>query len=334
MRPETARWFACRTWQQPTWSVAELVSAKRARSVSVVLPALNEAATVGGIVTAIRPLTTSACGRLVDEIVVMDSGSTDRTCAAAAEAGARVFRRDDVLPTVDVRPGKGEVLWRSLAATTGDVVVFIDADLIGFEADFVPALLGPLLTEADPMLVKGFYRRPLGPDTGTADGDGGGRVTEILVRPLLAQLRPELGGVIQPIGGEYAARREFLASASFAPGYGVDIGLLLDAHERYGLPGLAQVNLGARRHRNRDLPELGVMSGHVLSAVLDRAGPEPGTDGADSLTQFVQVGGEWLPREHRVPRADRPPMRALRNPSPAGRGGEPGWAGQHDPATS
>ncbi|MFD7652525.1 glucosyl-3-phosphoglycerate synthase [Actinosynnema sp. NPDC059797] len=291
-------WFAANTWQRPPWSVPELVALKGGRAVSVVLPALDEEATVGGVVAAVRPLV----GSLVDELVVVDSGSTDGTVARAAAAGARVVRRSDVLPDLPPRPGKGEVLWRSLAATSGDLVVFLDSDLVDPDPGFVPALLGPLLTR-DVHLVKGFYRRPLG-----GSDAGGGRVTELAARPLLNALRPELAGVVQPLGGEYAGTRAFLESVPFAPGYGVEIGLLLDAHARYGLAGIAQVNLGVREHRNRDLRQLGAMAAQVAGTALRRCGV-PVASG--SLTQFLPFDGEWLPSSVEVPAEDRPAMRSV-----------------------
>jgi glucosyl-3-phosphoglycerate synthase len=308
MRTVTEQWFAERTFQYPAWTPESLVPAKEGRSVSVVLPALDEEATVGAIVAAIVPLTRGPAP-LVDELVVVDSGSTDRTVAVAASAGARVVRRADVVPELPPRPGKGEVLWRSLAATTGDVVVFLDSDLVDFDPGFVPALLGPILTVPGVELVKGFYRRPLRLETPDDDLDhGGGRVTELLARPLLAALRPELSGVVQPLGGEYAATRALLESVPFAPGYGVEIGLLLDTHDRLGLGALAQVNLGVRKHRNRSLLQLGVMARQILGAALRRSGDGPGDSGAP-LTQFLQVGGEWLPTSTEVEVRERPPMR-------------------------
>jgi glucosyl-3-phosphoglycerate synthase len=180
----------------------------------------------------------------------------------------------------------------------------LDSDLIDPDPAFVPALLGPLLTASGVHLVKGFYRRPLRLESEEA-GTGGGRVTELLARPVLSALRPELAGVIQPLGGEYAATREFLESVPFAAGYGVEIGLLLDAHSLYGLDGLAQVNLGVRKHRNRSLLQLGVMSRQILGTALGRCGVPAQSGG---LTQFVQVGGEWLPDTIDVLVADRPPM--------------------------
>ncbi|TWP49250.1 glucosyl-3-phosphoglycerate synthase [Lentzea tibetensis] len=295
MLPSVERWFASHTWQQPSWSVEELVALKRGRTVSVVLPALNEEATVGDVVSVVKPFV----GSLVDELVVMDSGSVDETVVRARAAGARVVLRTDVLPWLEPLPGKGEVLWRSLAATSGDLIVFLDSDLVDPDPAFVPALLGPLLT-GDVHLVKGFYRRPL-----RLESSGGGRVTELVARPLLNTLRPELSGVVQPLGGEYAATRSFLESVPFAAGYGVEIGLLLDAHRRYGLSGLAQVNLGVRKHRNRSLLQLGVMSSQIMGTALARCGVavSPGP-----LTQFVQVSDEWLPDSTDVLVADRPPM--------------------------
>jgi glucosyl-3-phosphoglycerate synthase len=174
----------------------------------------------------------------------------------------------------------------------------------------VPSLLGPILTVPSVALVKGFYRRPLRletPDDESLD-HGGGRVTELLARPLLAALRPELSGVVQPLGGEYAATRALLESVPFAPGYGVEIGLLIDTHARLGLAGLAQVNLGVRKHRNRSLLQLGAMARQILGAALRRCGP---VDSGAPLTQFLQVGGEWLPSSTEFEATERPPMREL-----------------------
>ncbi|WP_410651951.1 glucosyl-3-phosphoglycerate synthase [Amycolatopsis sp. cmx-4-54] len=294
-------WFERRTWQNPGWTVEDIVAAKGDRTVSVVLPALDEEDTVAEVVGTVRPL----LGTVVDELVVMDSGSTDATAELAARAGARVVHREDVLPDLPPVPGKGEVLWRSLAATTGDVVVFLDSDLVDPDPAFVPTLLGPLLCEDGVHLVKGFYRRPL-----RLESSGGGRVTELLARPVLSALRPSLSGLIQPLGGEYAATREFLESTPFAAGYGVEIGLILDAEARYGLEGLAQVNLGVRKHRNRSLLQLGVMARQILGTALARCGVK--SDDPAQLTQFAQVGDEWLPEVAEVSVSDRPPMRDVR----------------------
>lgn len=304
MLASSSTWFAERTWQSPEWTVQKLLAARGDRRISVVLPALNEQETVAGVVESVLPLV----GSVVDECVVVDSGSTDRTVAVATRAGARVVERDAVLPDLPPLPGKGEVLWRSLAATDSDVLVFLDSDLVDPDPGFVTALLGPLLCHPGLHLVKGFYRRPLRLESAET-GAGGGRVTELLARPLLAALRPELAGIIQPLGGEYAVTREFAESVPFAAGYGVEIGLLLDAHARYGLDGLAQVNLGVRKHRNRSLLQLGVMSRQILGTALARCGVP--AEEAAAFTQFVQVGGEWLPDATDVLIADRPPMREV-----------------------
>jgi glucosyl-3-phosphoglycerate synthase len=282
-------WLAERSWDRPAWTVAELHAAKGGRTISVVLPALNEQTTVGSVVESIEPL----LGGLVDELVVLDSGSTDETAIRALAAGARVVSREQAVPELQAQPGKGEALWRSLAATSGDVVAFVDSDLIDPDPMFVPNLVGPLLTVEGIHLVKGFYRRPLMID-GREDANGGGRVNELVARPLLAALRPELSWVLQPLGGEYAATRELLTSVPFAPGYGVDIGLLIDAYDRLGLDAIAQVNLGVRAHRNRPLNQLSSTSRQVVATLLSRCGVlDSGVGLAESLD-------------------DRPPMNTLR----------------------
>ncbi len=298
-------WFSTRTWAEPPWTAAGLAAAKAGRTVSVVLPALDEQDTVAGVVGAVVPLV----GTLVDEVVVVDSGSTDATAARARDAGARVVTREEALPGVAVRPGKGEVLWRALAATTGDVVVYLDSDLVDVDARFVTSLLGPLLTVPGIELVKGFYHRPLRLSEHDVIATGGGRVTELVARPALAALRPELAGIVQPLGGEYAATRALLESLPFAGGYGVELGLLLDTHRTRGLDAIGQVDLGVRKHRHRSLRALGVTAAEVLDVALRRCAVLD--DGPRPLTQFVPVGGQWLPEVHDVATGDRPPMREL-----------------------
>lgn len=301
-----AEWFGERTWNRPDWTPRELEGAKAGRTISVVLPALNEADTVGAVIETIAPM----LGGLVDELIVLDSGSTDETAKLSRAAGARVVHRDDVLPEVPPRPGKGEALWRSVAATTGDIIVFIDSDLIDPDPMFVPYLVGPMLTADGIHLVRGFYRRPLRLGGGE-DAHGGGRVTELVARPLLAALRPELSGVLQPLGGEYAGSRELLTSVPFAPGYGVEIGLLIDTYDRYGLESIAQVNLGVRTHRNRPLADLGPMSRQIIATLLTRCGI---ADSAVGLTQFLPDGADegYRTRVSTVSGEDRPPIATLR----------------------
>ncbi|QDQ97234.1 glucosyl-3-phosphoglycerate synthase [Tomitella fengzijianii] len=292
-----------RTWHDPAWTVAELIAAKKGRTVSVVLPALDEEATVASVVGSILPLV----GGLVDDLVVLDSGSRDGTAQRARAAGARVVTREEAIPRVPPVPGKGEALWRGVAATRGDVVVFIDSDLIEPDPRYVPNLVGPILTADGVHHVKGFYRRPLRINE-SEDPRGGGRVTELVARPMLAALRPDLAAILQPLGGEYAATRELLESVPFAPGYGVEIGLLLDTYSRYGTSGLAQVNLAVRKHRNRDLMELGVMSRQIIGTMLRRCGI---ADSGVPLTQYFAHGDSFVPRTADLELEDRPPLGSL-----------------------
>ena len=300
-------WLSNRSWNRPGWTIGQLEEAKAGRTISVVLPALNEEETIESVIDSISPLVDG----LVDELIVLDSGSTDDTEIRAIAAGARVVSREQAMPEIPARPGKGEALWRSLAATSGDIVVFVDSDLINPHPMFVPWLVGPLLTGDGIHLVKSFYRRPLtvGDSSGGVAATGGGRVTELVARPVLAALRPELGCVLQPLGGEYAASRELLASLPFAPGYGVEIGLLVDTFDRLGLDAIAQVNLGVRAHRNRPLTELGAMSRQVIATLFARCGiPDSGV----GLTQFFADGDGYTQRTCPVSLVDRPPMKVLR----------------------
>jgi len=199
-------WSVTHTWERPDWTIDELVAAKDGRTVSVVLPALNEEDTVADVIASIMPL----YPHLVDEVIVLDSGSTDATAERATAAGARVISREEAVPELEPVKGKGEVLWRSIAVADGDLIAFVDSDLIDPDPMFVPKMLGPLLMNRDIHLVKGYYRRPL-KTGGSSDPNGGGRVTELVARPLLASQKPDLTAVLQPLGGEYAGTRELLS---------------------------------------------------------------------------------------------------------------------------
>lgn len=256
---------ALRTFHHAHFAPADLVAAKAGRRVSVCLPARDEAETVGPIVAAVREALVEAVA-LVDEILVLDDHSADTTAKAAATAGARVVAAGDVAPEFGDEPGKGQALWKTVLVSQGDLIVWCDADVRDFDPAFVTGLLGPLLTEPDLAFVKGYYERPE-----TGGQPGGGRVTELLARPALALLHPTLAAMVQPLSGEYAARRSLVEALPFVEGYGVDIGLLLDAEAAVGIRGLAQVDLGERRHRNRSLAELSVQATEVLHTILDRA---------------------------------------------------------------
>ncbi len=242
----------------------DLAEAKGEHTISVCLPARNEAATVGTIVDTIRAELMDAAP-LVDEIIVVDDHSTDATAAVAGAAGARVIDARTTL--TDARgPGKGQALWKSLHESSGDIVLWCDADIDHFGAHFITGLAGPLVTHPEISFVKGTYHRPL------IDGDGGGRVTELVARPVLANLFPEVAAIGQPLSGEYGGRRRLLERLPFIDGYGVDIALLIDAAHVVGTHGIAEVDLGERRHRNRSLDELGPQATAVLRAALSRAG--------------------------------------------------------------
>jgi glucosyl-3-phosphoglycerate synthase len=247
------------------FDLRELIAAKEDHLVSVCLPARDEAATVGAIVECVSEQLVVGCG-LVDEIIVVDDHSSDATAKVAAAAGARVIAAADVLPEHGNGYGKGAAMWKSLAEAEGDVIVWCDADVIGFEPHFVTGLVGPLLTQPGIGFVKGYYERPA-----AEFGDRGGRVTELVARPLLALLFPQLRSVIQPLAGEYAGHRELLERLPFVEGYGVDIALLIDIAQRSGTDVIAQVGLGTRVHRNRPLDELSPQATEVIQTMLDRA---------------------------------------------------------------
>ncbi|MER6953129.1 glucosyl-3-phosphoglycerate synthase [Streptomyces sp. NPDC002623] len=302
MLEEVERWLATRSWSGTDRPLHRILAAKRAtnQSVSVVLPALNEEETVGDIVAIIRHDLMQQVP-LVDEIVVVDSGSTDRTSEVAAAAGARVVHRDDILPRIPAVPGKGEVLWRSLLVTGGDIVCFIDADLKEFSSDFVSGIVGPLLTDPGVDLVKGMYDRPLGGAAGQ-----GGRVTELMARPLLNMHWPQLAGFVQPLGGEYAARRSLLEQLPFPVGYGVELGMLVDALHLVGLDALAQVDVGVRKHRHQDGQALGRMAAAIYRTAQLRLAR--GHLIRPSLTQFERSPDGFEPRTYSVDTEERPPM--------------------------
>jgi glucosyl-3-phosphoglycerate synthase len=299
---EVERWLTTRSWSVTDRPLHQIMAAKHrsGQTVSVVLPALNEEETVGDIVSVIRHDLVLQVP-LVDEIVVVDSGSTDRTSEVAAAAGATVVHRDDILPRIPAVPGKGEVLWRSLLVTRGDVVAFVDADLKEFSSDFVTGIVGPLLTEPDVDLVKGMYDRPLGGASGQ-----GGRVTELMARPLLNMHWPQLAGFVQPLGGEYAARRSLLEQLPFPVGYGVELGMLVDALHLVGLNAMAQVDLGVRKHRHQDGQALGRMSAAIYRTAQLRLAR--GHLIRPSITQFERGEDGFEPRTYSVDTEERPPM--------------------------
>lgn len=279
------------------FDLAEVVAAKQASgtTISACIPARDEAATVGAVVERLRVALIEEAP-LLDEIVVVDDHSTDGTGALAAAAGARVVDAASVLTEFGHGHGKGEALWKSVHESTGDLVVWVDADIVEFDPGFVVGMVGPLVCDPGIDFVKGHYHRP------EADGVGGGRVTELLARPLLSLYFPELAEIAQPLAGEYAGRRALLEQLPFVVGYGVDVALLIDAARAVGVERLAQVDLGVRHHRNRTLDELGPQALAVGQAILDRAGVRPPGEAV-----LHRPGREPLP----VPMVERPPLASL-----------------------
>ena len=305
MAADPVQWFARATSSADRWPVPELLAAKGMHRISVVVPARNEAATIGDIVGRLRADLVEAVP-LVDELVVIDSDSTDGTATIAADTGARVHAAREIRPDLGGHPGKGEALWKSQFVTSGDVLVFIDADLTSWGTHFVTGLLGPLLSDPAVELVKGFYDRVLDDGSGR-HAPQGGRVTELVARPLLNLRWPELARVVQPLGGEWAIRRSSFARTAVPTGYGVELATLLAVHEHSGLDAIAQVDLGSRAHVHQSVHDLGLMAAELLAVALRRLGPDVA---ADDLWQFDRaLDPPWRARP--VPLAERPPFATL-----------------------
>lgn len=254
-----------RSYTSAEFPAARVLAAKRGRRVTVCIPARDEESTIGPIVAGIRRDLVDAVA-VVDEILVMDDGSADATAAVAEAAGATVRSTEAVLADFPAH-GKGQAMWKGVHAATGDLVVFCDADIRGFDTGFVLGLAGPLLVRDDISFVKGFYDRPVEGSTG-----GGGRVTELVARPLISLFFPHLADIAQPLSGECAGFRHVLEALPFCGGYGVDLGLLVDVTNRFGNSTLVQSDLGVRVHRNRPLSELSLQALAIMQLALERAG--------------------------------------------------------------
>lgn len=281
------------------------------QSVSVCIPTFNEAETIAAIITTIR---SELIGEvpLVDEILVIDSGSNDGTRDLARQAGATVFRSSEIAPETGSHCGKGENLWKALHAAKGSIICYLDGDISNFHPGFVTGLLGPLLSDPEIDYVKAYYERPL--TLGDAmHSNGGGRVSEILVRPMISLFYPELAGVLQPLSGEYAARRTLLETLPFPTGYGVEIAHLIDLARAGMLERIAQTDLEKRIHRNRDNGDLGDTAFAILRVVFRRLERDGKLTLAGNLTDIHQ---RWLidatsiePVIKNIPEPERPPLR-------------------------
>lgn len=265
------QWFAENTFHRQEFEDLEkLVELKKKQGVSISLglPALNEAETVGTIIGIVKEKLFDAVP-LLDEIVLIDSGSTDDTVKIAEDLGIPVHVHQDILPNHGSYRGKGEALWKSLYVLKGDIIAWVDTDIKNFYPGFVYGLLGPLLREPEIQYVKGFYRRPIRVE-GKLVSEGGGRVTELTIRPLFNLFYPDLSGMIQPLAGEYAGRRAALERVPFFTGYGVETGLLIDLFDELGLGAIAQVDLEERVHRNQSLSALSQMAFAIIQVVMQR----------------------------------------------------------------
>lgn len=302
------------TYRWQDWDLDALLVRKQETGLttSLVVPARNEAATVGDVVARVRTALMETT-ELLDEIVVIDSDSTDATHSVATAAGAVVHRSREIRPDLGTHPGKGEAMWKSLFVTRGDLLVFMDADLTDWDTHFVPGLLGPLLTDDAVALVKGFYQRPLRDDAGNESAFEGGRVTELVARPLIALEWPELSWLVQPLAGEWAVRRSLFAQLPVPTGYAVELAALIDTHRLLGVDAIAQVDLGRRAHRHQALGDLGAMATQILAASRRRStGVASDHVGLDQhrKTESVSDGDlETVRREIRL--LERPPAAGL-----------------------
>ncbi len=304
-----------RTHRWQDWDLESLLRRKHETGLSttMVVPARNEAATVGDVVARVRSALMETTD-LLDEIVVIDSDSTDETHSVATAAGAVVHRSREVRPDLGSHPGKGEAMWKSLFVTRGDLIVFMDADLVDWDTHFVPGLLGPMLSDENVALVKGFYQRPLRHDTGLENALEGGRVTELVARPLIALEWPELSWLLQPLAGEWAVRRSLFERLRVPTGYAVELAALIDTHRMLGSDAIAQVDLGRRAHRHQALGDLGAMATQILAASRRRSTGHSSNHGAPDhvgldqhrVTDSTGTGDlETVRRE--IPLLERPP---------------------------
>jgi glucosyl-3-phosphoglycerate synthase len=297
------------------WDLKKMVEEKERQGlkISLCLPTLNEETTIGKEVVLFRSELMSRYP-LLDEIAVIDSGSTDKTLEIAESFGADTYLASDILPNLEPKKGKGENLWKAIYQLEGDIIVYVDADIKNIHPRFAYGLIGPLIYREEVQYVKGFYDRPLTLSNVTRPS-GGGRVTEILTRPLFSLFFPELTAIIQPLSGEYAVRRKTLEEISFPIGYGVETSHLLDVYSKYGLEAFAQSDLDQRVHDNKSTRDLGKMSFGILQTFLTRCKEmgvlETHKDYETVFRQFQAVKDTYEAVEHHITEDERPPMNTI-----------------------
>lgn len=296
-------WIERRTYRSTAYPVERIKELKRDRTISVLLPAREVAATIGSLLDGLMPLVEDG---MIDELVVIDADSADGTGAIAADRGAAVHQREAILPDYGPALGKGDAIWRGLAVTSGDVVVIMDTDTQNFGRHFFLGLVGPLLQDDKLRFVKGAFRRPL-QLAGKMIPDEGGRVTELVARPLLNLYLPQLAGFVQPLAGEVAAHRDLLESIPIPVGYGVEIGMLIDALGNVGIEAMAQVDLGTRQDSAQSLRNLSAMALAVTSTLIRRVHGEDALESLEPGTLLMPDGATMEPVD--VPLQERPPLR-------------------------
>ncbi|MDX9799928.1 MAG: glucosyl-3-phosphoglycerate synthase [Spirochaetia bacterium] len=311
MNPD--KWLKENTYHHSEFvNIADLVKEKKKKGykISLCIPTLNEEKTIGKEIIIFKSELMNRVP-LVDEIAVIDSGSTDKTREIASSYGADVYLSTDILPDIEKKKGKGENLWKAIYQLDGDIIVYIDADIKNIHPRFVYGLLGPLIYRDEVMYVKAFYDRPLAFSDGIRP-TGGGRVTEILVRPLFSLFYPELTPIIQPLSGEYAVRREVLEKIPFPIGYGVETSHLIDIYHKWGMEAFAQTDLDQRVHRNQPTRDLGKMAFGILQAFFKRLSAHDIVKykefESNILRQFQAHDNKFEVIEIHIKEEERPPM--------------------------
>jgi len=284
---------------------------KKNLTISLCLPTLNEEKTIAKEIVIMKSELITRYP-LLDEIVVIDSGSTDKTMEVAEQFGADVYSADDILPDLNKYKGKGENLWKALYITKGDIIVYLDADIKNIHHRFAYALVGPLILSDNIKYSKAFYDRPIAIDKKKIRATGGGRVTELVIRPLFSIFFPELTQILQPLSGEYAGFREIFEKIPFPIGYGIETSMILDIYEKWGLDVIAQVDLEKRVHRNQDTKALGRMAFVIMKTFLDRIEKLGLIDKKHELfnemIQFSLVEDSYEPDIYSFGTGDRPPI--------------------------
>ena len=302
-------WLQSNTYHHSEFAdVMKLAEEKQRKGlkISLCIPTLNEEKTIGKEVVLFRSELMERVP-LIDEFAIIDSGSEDKTLEVASSFGADTYLADDILPGLPKKKGKGENLWKAIHQLSGDIIVYVDADIKNIHPRFVYGLVGPLIQREEVHYVKAFYERPLAYSGGLRP-TGGGRVTEILIRPLFSLFMPELTGLMQPLSGEYAVRREVLEQVPFPIGYGVETSHIIDVYKKYGMSAFAQTDLDQRVHRNQETRALAKMSFGILQTFLNRLDIDDMPELCNILRQHIAKDDTYEEVQHNIVEEERPPM--------------------------